>query len=150
MVRHSFAKRAKDTMFLCGFDSHSFRHGPVAQVVEQRTFNPKVGGSRPSRLTHCHRPAGYHYGALGEITGDLAYPAGHSSLIIDSKRGGVTATHWSHTPTIRVQLPSPLWHKSHFADVAELAYAPRLERGLWGFKSLRRYDASVAQRNKST
>ncbi len=25
-------------------------HGPVAQLVEQRTFNPRVGGSIPSRL----------------------------------------------------------------------------------------------------
>ncbi len=36
-----------------GFESRRFRHvfGSVAQSVEQRTENPRVGGSIPSRAT---------------------------------------------------------------------------------------------------
>ena len=39
-----------------GFESRQFRHftykfGSVAQSVEQRTENPRVGGSIPSRAT---------------------------------------------------------------------------------------------------
>ena len=35
-----------------GFDSHSFHHAPVAQLVEQLTLNQWVAGSNPSRRTH--------------------------------------------------------------------------------------------------
>ena len=36
-----------------GFESRRLRHlfGSVAQLVEQRTENPRVGGSIPSRAT---------------------------------------------------------------------------------------------------
>ncbi len=42
-----------------GFESRQLRHffahmqGSVAQLVEQRTENPRVGGSIPSRATIC-------------------------------------------------------------------------------------------------
>jgi hypothetical protein len=42
-----------------GFESRQLRHfGSVAQSVEQRTENPRVGGSIPSRTTmHLHETA---------------------------------------------------------------------------------------------
>ena len=43
-----------------GFESRQLRHssGSIAQLVEQRTENPRVGGSIPSPATSLRWPAG--------------------------------------------------------------------------------------------
>ena len=51
------ACHAGDRRFDPGRDRH-FMLGSVAQLVEQRTENPRVGGSIPSRATIFVRPAG--------------------------------------------------------------------------------------------
>jgi hypothetical protein len=67
-------------------------NGPVAQLVEQGTFNPKVAGSIPARpMEPLDAPSASH--STGAVTGARAVRKGHPTAgvleVADSPRGDV-------------------------------------------------------------
>ena len=68
--------------------------GPVAQLAEQWTFNPQVGGSRPSRLTRSPKTRRVRlWGILGKQTANRFPTRRVISCYFEAKWDGVTVTH---------------------------------------------------------